>query len=805
MKGWLKQNNWWKGLAVVMVLGLSGVAFMGVRAYQDAPPIPDFVDPDGNQIVSSSEVLDGQSVFQKYALMDYGSMFGDGAARGPDYTAEALHEIALSMQSYYQARSEAGTLASMPDELSVSGAIESQVKAELKRNTYAIDTNQVTLTHAQAAAFEALVSYYTEVFSGDHPESIKPHRVITDRFELRQLTAFFFWGAWVCAAQRPEQQTSYTHNWPFDETAGNTPGPAVLLWSVIGSLALFLALGIVLYLHGRIRDRAGYLAGGDPTIKASPETVNGYQPSPTQRATYKFFAVAAVLFACQVLVGILTVHDFVNFTNFFGIEVREGAPITMVRSLHLQFALFWIAACWIAGSIFILPFLTKVEPRGQKTLVNILFWMIVVLVGGTTFGIVFGPSGLFGEDWRLFGHQGWEFVELGKVWQALMMACFVFWGVIVFRGVWPAVRAREPWTLPNMLLCAIGAIVLFFSAGFVAGPRTNFVIADFWRWCVIHMWAEAFFEVFTTIVVAYFMVLMGLVSKQVAARIVYLATILFLGSGLLGISHNFYWNAKPVETLALGSVFSTMQVIPLMLLTVEAWRFRNLPRESLLARAAAGGSKGAPVAVVNGPLTDRFAHNEAFLFLIGVNFWNFLGAGVFGFIINLPIVNYYEHGTYLTVNHGHAALMGVYGNLSIAAMIFVGRYLIRGDRHNGTLLRIVFWSLNIGLMLMVLLDLFPAGVAQLDVVLNEGLWKARSQQFIEGATFQTFTWMRVIGGAIFTVGGVIPLVVYMVTRLRTLKPAGSATFGAASDMTIIETDSPAATGEGETDPADDTV
>src|SRR5690606_4981382 len=176
----------------------------------------------------------------------------------------------------------------------------------------------------------------------------------------------------------------------------------------------------------------------------------------------------------------------------------------------------------------------------------------------------------------------------------------------------------------------------------------NFVIADFWRWCVIHMWVEAFFEVFTTIVVGYLMVLMGLVSRESVTYVVYLATLLFLGSGLLGISHNFYWNAKPVVTLAIGSVFSTLQVVPLILLTLVAWQFRNAPQ-----RAGAA-----------------FAHVDAFRFLLAVNFWNFLGAGMFGFLINLPIVNYYEHGTYLTVNHGHAALMGVYGNLAIAMIVF---------------------------------------------------------------------------------------------------------------------------------------
>ena len=243
---------------------------------------------------------------------------------------------------------------------------------------------------------------------------------------------------------------------------------------------------------------------------------------------------------------------------------------------------------------------------------------------------------------------------------------------------------------------------------------------------------ECFFEVFTTVVVACYMVFMGLVSRQGAARVIYLATLLFLGSGLLGISHNFYWNAKPAALMAMGSVFSTLQVIPLVLLTLEVWKFVRVP--------------------------DYF--------------WNFFGAGVFGLIINLPIINYYEHGTYLTVNHGHAALMGVYGNLSIAAVLFCSRHVIISRRWNVRLLRSTFWAMNVGLMLMVMMDTFPAGVLQFKSVIENGYWAARSQEFILGGTFQVLTWMRAVGGVLFF-AGVIPLLYFMISRLNSLKAAST--------------------------------
>jgi nitric oxide reductase subunit B len=251
--------------------------------------------------------------------------------------------------------------------------------------------------------------------------------------------------------------------------------------------------------------------------------------------------------------------------------------------------------------------------------------------------------------------------------------------------------------------------------------------------------------------------MMGFVSHPAASRIVYLATLLFLGSGLLGISHNFYWNAKPVATLAIGGIFSTLQVVPLILLTLEAWQFRKLPEQAPRPKS--------------GVFTNTFSQDETFLFLLGVNFWNFFGAGVFGFIINLPIVNYYEHSTYLTVNHGHAALMGVYGNLALAAILFCSRYLIVPKHWDRSLVRRAFWSINVGLALMVLIDLFPVGVQQFSIVLDRGLWAARSQEFIQGAYFQTLTWARIVGGALFVLGGVLPLAWFMTSRLGAVKPA----------------------------------
>ena len=750
----MNPKNWWAPLTFILVISLLGVGMIGVQTYIDAPPMSAFMDEKDNMIFDQKTIVKGQEVFHKYALMEYGSYFGDGAQRGPDFTADALHQISQSMVKFYldelkQLKSE-GT-----NQYDVS-QIEERVKAELKMNRYDKSSDLVRLSPAQVYAHEQLQNHYLDVFI-NHKESkgSLPADYIKSPQEVKDLSSFFYWGAWVCVTERPGATYSYTHNWPFDPKAGNTPTSPVILWSVLGLLAFVLMCGIVLYFIGQYNQLPNKFFKPATKDLFSAERVRDFSPTSTQKATFKFFFVAILLFCIQVLSGLITINDFINWLGYVGIEINDSLPVTIPRSWHLMLALYWISTCWIASSIFILPILAKKEIPGQKRLINILFVLLFILVGGSLSGMVLGPLGLMGDWWYWLGHQGWEFVDFGKGFQVLLMVVFVLWMIIVYRGIKPALIKKEPWNLPNWILYSVIGIPLLFLSGFVAKPETNFVIADFWRWMVIHMWVEAFFEVFITVIVSYLMVLMGLVSRQAAIRVVYFATILFLGTGLLGISHNFYWNAKPVATMALGSVFSTLQFVPLILLTVEAWRFKNMPKIA--------------VGDVEHKNLGNFGFPEVFLFLIAVNFWNFFGAGVLGIIINLPIMNYFEHGTYLTINHAHAALMGVYGNISLAALIFASKLMIKEQYWNKKIVNFSFWSINIGLMLMVLLDLFPAGSIQFKAVVEQGLWYGRSHDFVDYGIFNKLTWMRGIGASVFFFGGVLPLTWFIVASVRSLK------------------------------------
>ncbi len=741
----MNPKYWWIPLSIIFIAAIAGVSLIGAGTYNEAPPLAKFVKQDGTIIFSDKDISEGKMVFQQNGLMDYGSMFGDGAGRGPDYTADALHRIYVSMVKYYSA-----TLGANAADASVT-----KVRAELKKNTYNSNNNTITVSEAAAKSYEELVDYYQHLYNIDKiKEKGKSTWVyIPDTVAIRKMTAFFYWGAWACVTERPGENYSYTHNWPFDPDAGNQPSHDTLFWSLIGLLGLVVVLGLVLFYYSQFDklNIEAYTKSALPLITF--KVIHNFKPTPSQKSAFKFLFVGILLFLVQVLFGVLTINDFVKIFSAFGVNWSTLIPFAVSRGLHIQLSVLWISSCWIGASFFVLPLIAKKEVPYQKFWVELLFWLTLVDVVLMVIGIYLGVTGKLGSYWYWLGDQGWEYLEMGRLWQIGVLIVFILWAYSTYRGLKPAFIKGKPWRLPNWLLYTIISVISLFIAGFIAPPEANFAIADFWRWCVVHMWVEAFFEVFTTVIIGYFMVLMGLVSRQSAERVIYIGAILFLGSGLLGVSHNFYWNAKPEATIALGSVFSTLQVIPLILLTLEAVRFRQLP--DFLSK----------------PNHDKFAMNDIFLFLLGVNFWNFMGAGVFGLIINLPILNFYQHGTYLAVNHGHAALMGVYGNLSVAGVLFCSKLLFKENRWNEKVLRVSFWALNIGLVLMVSLDLLPVGIYQLSAVFKHGLWFAKSQEFIGSNTFQTLTWLRMIGGATFILFGVLPLAWFMITRIRSLKTA----------------------------------
>ena len=754
-------SSWWRmGVLIAMIVGFSVLIGVTASAYQFAPPIPDtIVDVKGATLFTGDEIRAGQAVFLKYGLMENGTIWGHGAYLGPDFSAAYLHALGLDVAAAVSNQAYGKS----PDALTPvqQSAVEAQVASLLKENRYDPSTGTLTFTAAEASSFQNQIASWTTYFSTPANNAGLQATLIDDPQELRQLTAFFAWTSWASVANRLDKPYSYTNNFPYDPLVGNVATTDTLLWSALSVVALLGGLAIILFSFGRW-DFLGWKVHGEGHTHAEP-LVTGIA-TPSQRGVIKYFLIVALLVLTQGLLGSLVAHYRADPSSFYGLDLTTLLPSNLVRTWHLQVGLFWIATAYVAGALFLSPAISGKEPKGQSVGVNILFWALIVVVAGSLLGEWLGVNNKLGNLWFWLGHQGWEFLDLGRFWQILLAAGLVFWLILLIRTVSAARNNPERSEMASLFMIAAVGIPVFYVPALFFTSTTNYTIVDTWRFWIIHLWVEGFFELFATVMVAIIYFLLGIVSHKTAARVIYLDAILFLGSGIIGTGHHWYWTGQTNITMALGAVFSALEVVPLTLLTLDAWDFIKLTR-GMPALAGGAGEREVGRKGVGMP------HKWAFYFLIAVGFWNFVGAGVFGFLINMPIVSYYEVGTMLTPNHGHAALMGVFGMLGMALLTFALRQ-VTNDKQWASVekyIRVGFWGLNVGLLLMVLITLFPGGILQMVDVLNNGYRHARSPAFLGGTVIKFIEWLRIVPDLIFGVAGVIPIVLAALLTYLTIR------------------------------------
>ncbi|HYG34727.1 MAG TPA: cbb3-type cytochrome c oxidase subunit I [Clostridia bacterium] len=738
----------WLQIAIVtFILGFAVLGYLAIRTYHEQPPIPRLVvDEQGNPIFTSQDIQKGQHVFQKYGLMQHGTVFGHGAYLGPDFTAQYLHRTVEYMPRYYAGGGEP------------TAEDRERVRRELKTNRYDQATGTLRFSAGQAEVFKRMQAFYAEWFGPLKTQQHLQRPEIRDPEEIRALTAYFAWATWVTTATRPGTTYSYTNNWPPEPAAGNELTPEALVWSVLSLIALLGGAGIILFVFGRYHWLGWHSEEAQAYLREMqfrpPDTV---RLTPSQRATAWYFLVVAGLFLLQGLLGGVNAHYHVEPARFYGLNLAEWLPYNLSRMWHLQLALFFVSASFLAMGIFLAPMIARREPKHQDKLALILFGALVVVVLGSLAGEAAGIKNTIklSGPWFWLGTQGWEYLDLGRLWQILLIVGMVLWLVILIRGLRSHLAGEHLGNMPWLFLYSAISIPLFYAAGIAFWKNDSYAVVDFWRFWVVHLWVEDFLELFTTIMVAYIFVLLGVVRQTVALTIVYLDIILYSVGGVIGTMHHLYFSGVPAVHMALGAFFSAMEVIPLLLLTYEAWRFMRL---------------GAPPGERSllGAQSTAFPHKWAVMFLIAVGFWNFLGAGVFGFLINLPVVSYYEIGTAFTANHGHGAMMGVYGMLAIGFFMFVARYFIPRDKASERAMQISFWSLNIGLLWMLFVNLFPLGLLQLNDSVAYGYWHAREIEFFLSPVVRVIEWLRLPGDVLFIVGGILPIV-YLAIRMFKLR------------------------------------
>lgn len=738
-------SPWWRRAVItVMLIGFSLLIYLTVNAYYSAPPIPDkVITADGNVVFTGDDVRAGQEIFLKYGLMDNGTIWGHGAYLGPDFSAAFLHYLSLDATKKF-----ANDLFSKtPDQLSAGEkrTIEAEVTELLKANRYDPVSGNLVFSDIEAESFTNQIPTWKEYFSSPENSAGMQASLISDPEEIRQLTSFFAWTSWVSVAKRPDKPYSYTNNFPYDPGVGNKPTTDAILWSALSLISLLGGIGIVLFAFGRW-NYLGWKNSEEPKLAQEPLAVAG-NATPAQRGTIKYFVIVGLLLLAQVAAGALIAHYRADPGSFYGIDLSRLLPSSISRSWHLQLAIFWIATSYVAGALFLAPILNEKDPKRQVLGINILFAALVVVVGGSLAGEWLGVKNLLGKFWFWLGNQGWEYLELGRIWQVLLAVGLLIWLFLLIRALRNTSQFPERKEIASLFIFAAIGIPLFYVPALFYSSTTNFTVVDTWRFWIIHLWVEGFFELFATVMVAIIFFTLGVVSKKTALRVMYLDAILYLAGGLVGTGHHWYWTGLANPTMAFGAVFSALEVVPLTLITLDAWDFIKLTR---------------------GKFDIVTKHKWTFYFLMAVGFWNFLGAGVFGFLINMPIISYFEVGTMLTPNHGHTALMGVFGMLSLALMVFALRQVLSDIQWKRVekFIGISFWGLNIGLLLMSLVSLFPGGVLQLVDVITNGYWHARSPEFLGGGLIKSLEWIRIVPDLIFSIVGVIPLVIGLFLAYR---------------------------------------
>ena len=725
-------KGWIQGVALVMLFGFTVMGLLAYRTYTNSMPQPQkVVTESGETLFTTQDITEGQKLFQARGLMEYGSILGHGGYLGPDFTAEYLRMEATSVKKQLAAQGVADPAAA--------------TREMMRTNRYDPSTGTLVWTDEQVKAYNEAVGHYTTMFGPDaHSHGLKPD-LITDPVQVKQVTAFFGWTAWGSSAQRPGHDYSYTNNWPAESLVGNAPTGDLMIWSVLSLIVLIGGTGVMFAIYGRWSQKIGWHSEEAPALSfRQPEEVG---LTKSQRVVAWYVFTIAALFLVQTLLGALAEHYRADVLSFFGFDLGRLLPFSLARTWHVQLSLFWTAIGLLAAGLFLTPFIARREPKKQHVLVWTLFIAATVVVVLSCLAEGASQHGLSWAKGPLFAQQ-WEYLDLPFVFQVLLTLALFVWVFIIWRAMRSRLSNEHVANMPWLFMFAALAIPAFYAVGMMARTGTHVTVAEFWRFWVVHLWVEDFLELFTTVMVAYVFVLLGVVRERIALGIIFMDIILYSAGGVIGTMHHLYFSGTPVEHMALGAFFSAAEVIPLTFLTVEAWAFMQLG-------ANRHGKEAGP-----------FPHRWAVMFLMAVGFWNFLGAGVFGFLVNLPIVSYYEIGTALTANHAHASMMGVYGFMALALGMFALRYLVPADKWPEKLAKTSFWSLNIGLAWMCFATLLPLGILQLRYSVSTGYFEARQLTYVTNSVNTIIEWGRMPGDLIFILGGVLPYLYIAFLGLR---------------------------------------
>ncbi|MDO5639860.1 MAG: nitric-oxide reductase large subunit [Neisseria sp.] len=724
----------WLSLVAVLIVTFSILGYMGSEIYKKAPPYPEqFVSGNGEVVISKQDILSGLSAWQSTGGMEVGSILGHGAYQAPDWTADWLHRELVAWMDI-TAEQEFGKKYEELNQDQKAAVKDRAVEEYRNKSRISEDGTTVVLSDTRIKAIQEISPYYMGVY-GDDPayQTTREHFAMKNNTlpseEARQkMLNFFFWTAWSASANRPGEDFTYTNNWPHEKLINNVPTTENYMWSFASLVILLAGIGLLVWGFSFLRKK-----DEEELTFPKEDPISKVKLTPSQRALGKYVFLTVALFVAQVLLGGLTAHYTVEGQNFYGLNLSEWLPYSLARTWHIQSAIFWIATGFLTAGLFLAPIVNGGEdPKFQRLGVNALFVALLIVVVGSYAGNFFALSHIIPPQYNFwFGHQGYEYLDLGRFWQLLLFVGLVLWLYLMVRCT---IRAfKEKGTDKNLLAIFVASMVgvgLFYGPGLFYTEHSPIAVMEYWRWWVVHLWVEGFFEVFATASLAFIFFSMGLVSRRTATVATLVSASLFMVGGVPGTLHHLYFAGSTSGSMAIGASFSALEVVPLILLGREAyehWSYQN----------AAPWAKR-----LRWPL----------MCFVAVAFWNMIGAGVFGFLINPPISLYYLQGLNTTPVHAHSALFGVYGFLALGFVLLVARYIKPEAQFDDKLMTWGFWLLNIGLVGMIAISLLPVGIIQAHASISEGLWYARSEGFMQQELLDTLRWVRTAADLVF-IGG----------------------------------------------------
>lgn len=737
----------WTILAILLITSFSVLLWSGKQILHNAPPMPkQVITESGNLVFSRSDIERGRQVWQSIGGMQLGSIWGHGAYVAPDWSADWLHREAMAILNLWADHEKSGD--SYKDLSSEQqAALQGRLQKTMRTNTFDPKTETIRISDERATAIAEVKQHYESLFGNDEATAklreayAMKNNTVPDVDNRRALTAFFWWTSWAASTERPTvagqtltpdqagvepKRVTYTNNWPGEPLINNTPPPSTWVWSAFSVLFLIAGIALLGWHHAvTAREESHELPKSDPLASLIV--------TPSMRSTAKYFWLVLALFIVQILLGAITAHYQVEGQHAYGYALSDILPYSITRTWHTQLAVLWIATAWLGTGLYIGPAMSGYEPPFQRVGVNILFICLLIIVVGAFAGQWFAVMQTLGLDNNFwFGHQGWEYADFGRFWQIFLFIGLILWLILVGRSLWPVLRGPQSDTksIVGLMFLSTVAIGLFYASALMWQEHTHISTVEYWRWWLVHLWVEGFFEVFATAVIALIFTKLGLLRASTATAAVLFATIVFMTGGVLGTLHHLYFVGSPTAVVALGASFSALEVVPLAYIGFEAYHTYRLSSATAWM--------------------ERY--RWPFYFFLAVSFWNLVGAGLFGFLINPPLSLYYMQGLNLTPLHGHTALFGVYGMLGIALVLFCIRGLRGKYVWDERILRFSFWCLNIGLVMMALLTLLPLGTMQLLAALEHGYWYARSAEFMQKPIIDLLVWMRVPGDTIFSIG-----------------------------------------------------